>query len=87
MIPFCCVKGAWRDVASRTSAFSALNPGSRQRAQEAAWHLLALAKLQMFQKAWELLPDVAQVDDPGLLGEGETFELCIMRKHQLGRWF
>lgn len=64
------MQGAWREVASRTSAFSALNPGSKRRSQEAAWHLLALVKLQMFQKAWELLPDVAQVDDPSHLAEG-----------------
>ena len=78
-------------MASRTSAFSALNPGSSRRVQEAAWHLLALVKLQMFQKAWELLPDVARVDDPSLLGEGEPVsawrDMIVVMDRAAVQWF
>ena len=42
-------------MASRTSIFTALEAGSPKRLEVLAWHALALAKLQQWQKAWDLL--------------------------------
>ena len=49
--------------------YSSLAEDSRQRSEAAAWHALALAKLQQFQKAWDTLAE-CRVNDPAHLQEG-----------------
>ena len=64
------LQGLWRTVASRTSLYASQDAGSRQRLEAAAWHALALTKLQQYQKAWDVLTETAAVNNPGHLAEG-----------------
>ena len=52
--------------------YSSLAPDSRPRQEAAAWHALALTKLQQHQKSWDTLQQEFMLDDPELLQEGAS---------------
>ena len=65
------MQGAWRTVAERTQGFQSAGPrGSKEALEEAAWHVLALAKLRAHGAALEVLNSLGQLDAPEFFGPG-----------------
>lgn len=59
------LQGAWRTIAERTQGFQSAGPhGSKEALEEAAWHVLALAKLRVHGAALEVLKTLGQLDAP-----------------------
>lgn len=67
------LQGAWRTIAERTQGFQSAGPhGSKEALEEAAWHVLALAKLRVHGAALEVLKTLGQLDAPEHSDTGQS---------------